>query len=113
LLLNQQGQIAEASVANVFVVQSGVLLTPPTTDGALDGITRATVLGLAAEFGVPSAVRTLGRADVFGADEVFLTGTGAGIIRVSSLDGEAVGRAEPGAIMGKLSAAYQERVRRG
>lgn len=113
LLLNQQGQIAEASVANVFVVQGGVLVTPPTTDGALDGITRATVLALAGELGVPSQVRTLGRADVFGADEVFLTGTGAGIIRVSSLDGESVGRPEPGVVMGKLFAAYQARVRQG
>ncbi len=113
LLLNQQGQIAEASVANVFVVRDGVLLTPPTTDGALDGITRATVLALASELGVPSQVRTLGRADVFGADEVFLTGTGAGIIRVSSLDGEPLGRAEPGAVMGKLFSAYQARVRQG
>jgi branched-chain amino acid aminotransferase len=113
LLLNQQGQIAEATVTNVFVVHNGTLLTPPTTDGALDGITRATVLALARELGIPSAVRTLGRADIFGADEVFLTGTGAGIIRVSTLDGEPVGRAEPGAVMGRLFAAYQERVRRG
>jgi branched-chain amino acid aminotransferase len=111
LLLNQQGQIAEASVENVFVVQNGTLMTPPTTDGALDGITRATVLALAAELGIPSVVRTLGRADLFAADEVFLTGTGAGIIRASSLDGEAIGRAEPGAVMARLVAAYQARVR--
>ena len=111
LLLNQQGQIAEASVANVFVVQSGTLMTPPTTDGALDGITRATVLALAGRLGIPNVVRTLGRADVFAAEEVFLTGTGAGIIRASSLDGEPVGRAEPGAIVGKLVAAYHEHVR--
>jgi branched-chain amino acid aminotransferase len=107
LLLNVQGQIAEASVANVFVVRDGLLLTPPTTDGALDGITRATVLELAARLGIPSEIRSLGRIDVFAADEVFLTGTGAGLVRVRSLDAEVIGQPAVAPITARLSEALE------
>ncbi len=105
LLLNQQGQVAEASVANVFVVRAGRLLTPPTSDGALDGITRASVLELADAHGLACEVRTLGRMDLLGADEVFLTGTGAGIVRVRTLDGQLLGSPEPGPVTARLSEA--------
>jgi branched-chain amino acid aminotransferase len=108
LLLNALGHVAEASVANVFAVRGGRLLTPPTTDGALDGITRRTVLELAVALGIPCEVRTLGRMDLFAADEAFLTGTGAGILRIASLDGEPIGRAEPGPVQARLSHAYHE-----
>jgi branched-chain amino acid aminotransferase len=108
LLLNQRGDVAEASVANVFVVRGGELFTPPTTDGALDGINRRAVLELARELGIPSQVRTLGRMDLFGADEVFLTGTGAGILRVRALDGEAIGGSELGPITKRIASAHRE-----
>jgi branched-chain amino acid aminotransferase len=91
LMLNDRGHVAEASVANVFVVRDGVLLTPPTTDGCLDGVTRVTVMELARAMGILCAERTLGRMDFFGADEAFMTGTGAGIVRISQLDGEHIG----------------------
>ena len=113
LLLNQHGHVAEASVANIFVVKAGRLLTPSTTDGALEGITRDSVMSLSAAEGVACEVRTLGRMDLFGADEVFLTGTGAGIVRVQSLDGEALGRAEPGPITSKLEQALDALRRTG
>ncbi len=94
LLLNAAGLVAEASVANVFAVRDGGLTTPPVTDGALEGITRASVLEIAAELGLPTAERSLGRFDLLGADEVFLTGSGARIVPVASLDGSPLG--EPG-----------------
>jgi branched-chain amino acid aminotransferase len=100
LLLNDLGHVAEASVANVFAVRSGVLLTPPATDGALEGITRRTVLQLAVEGGIPAGERTLGRFDLLGADEVFLTGSGAGIVPVGSLDGQPLGG--PGAVTQRI-----------
>ena len=109
LLLNPHGHVAEASVANVFVVHAGKLMTPPTTDGALDGITRAVVLDLARQLDIPNEVRTLGRVDMFAADEVFLTGTGAEIVRVSSFDGEAIGGPAPGPITSRLLAAFRAR----
>jgi branched-chain amino acid aminotransferase len=107
LMLNGHGQVAEASVANVFVVRDGVLSTPATTDGCLDGVTRGTVIECARELGIPFAERTLGRMDLFGADEVFLTGTGAGIVRVSMLDGEPVGRRDALPVMTRLVEAYR------
>ncbi len=94
LLLNAAGLVAEASVANIFAVQQGGLVTPPPTDGALAGITRDSVLRLAAELGVAAVERSLGRFDLQGAEEVFLTGTGARIVPVASLDGQTLGTGE-------------------
>ncbi len=93
LLLNASGHIAEASVANLFLVREGVLLTPPATEGSLEGITRRSVLEIAEAEGIPAAERRLGRFDLFAADEAFLTGSGARIVPVGSLDGRAVGGA--------------------
>lgn len=107
LMLNGRGHVAETSVANVFVVRDGVLLTPPVTDGCLDGVTRGTVIECARELGIPSVERTLGRMDVFGADEVFMTGTGAGIVRISKLDGERIGGEAIGEVTVQLSEAYR------
>jgi branched-chain amino acid aminotransferase len=111
LLLNAAGLVAEASVANVFAVRAGALATPPATDGALEGVTRAAVLELAARAGIPAAERSLGRYDLLGADEVFLTGTGARLVPVRSLDGETIGKGEPGPITRRLLAAFSELVR--
>lgn len=110
LLLNARGTIAEASVANVFAVRDGQLATPPPSDGALPGITRLTVLELARELGVPAAEKSLGRADLFAADEVFLTGTGARIVPVSSLDGRRLGTC-PGPLTKRFVEAFDARTR--
>lgn len=107
LLLNAAGAIAEASVANVFAIRRGELLTPPGTDGALEGITRATVLEIAPELGIPARVATLGRFDLFAAEEVFLTGTGAGIVPVRSLDGRALGKAD-GSRLSRVSDRFRD-----
>lgn len=106
LLLNAAGAVAEASVANVFAVRGGRLLTPPASDGALEGITRASVLEIAGQLGVPAEERTLGRYDLIAADEVFLTGSGAKVVPVASLDGIRIGRGEAGPLTHKLLAAF-------
>jgi branched-chain amino acid aminotransferase len=111
LILNAAGQVAEAAVANVFAVSRGELRTPPPTDGALEGITRASVLELARALGLVARERSLGRVDLFGADEVFLTGTGVGIVPVRSLDGRPLGRGVPGPLTEKLQQAFAELVR--
>jgi branched-chain amino acid aminotransferase len=108
LLLNAAGRVAEASVANVFTVKAGALATPPASDGALEGVTRGAVLELAARLGLPAAERSLGRYDLLAADEVFLSGTGARIVPVRSLDGETIGKGEAGPITRRLLAAFQE-----
>ena len=91
LVLNAAGKIAEASVANVFVVRDGTLATPPPCDGALDGITRDSVFRIAAALGIPAREQTLSRIDLLRSDEAFLTGSGARIVPVASLDGQPVG----------------------
>jgi len=91
LILNGRGLVAEAAVANVFAVERGVLLTPPVSDGALPGITRRSVLEIAGELGIAVQERSLGRFDLIAADEVFLTGSGAGIVPVATLDGQPIG----------------------
>ena len=106
LLLNQAGRVAEAAVANVFIVRDGELLTPPTSDGALEGIVRMTVLELAGSLGIPAREKTLGRFDFLAADEAFLTGSGAGIVPVTSLDQRRIGQGQPGPIYAKLRAAF-------
>jgi branched-chain amino acid aminotransferase len=111
LLLNGLGGVAEATVANVFVARHGELLTPPATDGALEGITRATVLELAAGLALPARECSLGRFDFFAADEAFLTGTGAGIVPIRSLDGRPVGCAAPGPVTEKIAAAFADATR--
>jgi len=111
LILNSAGMVAEAAVANVFVFRRGKLLTPPATDGALEGVTRGSVLELAAELGIPADERSLSRMDLLSADEVFLSGTGARIVGVRSLDGADIGTRAPGPITEKLAAAFGELAR--
>jgi branched-chain amino acid aminotransferase len=113
LLLNTQGRVAEAAVANVFAWRHGVLLTPPAVDGALEGVTRRTILELAGQLGLPCSIESLGRIDLLGADEVFLTGTGARIVPVRSLDGVEIGAGRPGPVTAKLTAAFRDLVASG
>jgi branched-chain amino acid aminotransferase len=111
LLLNLAGQVAEASVANVFAVRDGVLLTPPGSDGALEGVTRGSVLELAPRLSLEARERSLGRFDLFAASEVFLCGSGAGFVPVRSLDGRTLGAGAPGPVYGKIRAAYADAAR--
>lgn len=106
LLLNQQGAVSEATGANIFAVCRGVVTTPPATDGALEGITRRTILELCAEAGIPSCERTMGRLDLFGAEEAFLTGSGARVVPVRSLDGQPIGEVTPGPVTTRLTEAF-------
>jgi len=108
LLLNDRGMVAEASVANIFIVRNDVLQTPPATDGALEGITRGCVLELAAGLGFATREATLGRIDLFAADEAFLTGSGAGLVPVRSLDGRSIGSGSPGPVYEKVRAAFTD-----
>ncbi len=108
LLLNAAGSVAETSVANIFLVRGGDLLTPPSSDGALEGITRATVLELAASLEIEARTQSLGRFDLFAAEEVFLTGSGTGMVPVRSLDGRTIGAGGPGPVYEKIWSAFLE-----
>ena len=105
LLLNQAGHVTEATGANIFAVIDRTLVTPPTTDGALPGITRDSVLRIRAAAGTPVECRSLTRYDLLAAEEVFLAGSGAGMVSVASIDDTVIGNdARP--VCAQLRAAY-------
>jgi branched-chain amino acid aminotransferase len=111
LMLNHKGEIAECSADNFFLVKNGVLKTPPTDAGILEGVTRNTVIELAKAAKINVEETALTRHDVFAADECFLTGTGAEIIPVSKCDGRLIGIGKPGPITRQLREAYHRLVR--
>lgn len=107
ILLNHLGRVAEGSAENVFVVKNGRLSTPSPLDGALAGITRQVVLDLAAQLGIPAVEQALTPYDLYNADECFLTGTGAELIPVRSVDQRQI-QACPGAVFLALDQAFRE-----
>lgn len=111
LMLNAEGYVAECSGDNVFILKNGTLFTPPVYAGALGGITRRTVLELAEKLKVPFKEIPLTRYDLFVADEMFLTGTGAEIIPAIKLDGRVIGDGLPGTVTKKFITAYSELTR--
>ncbi len=105
IMLNDRGFVAEGSADNIFIVSEGELLTPPLTDGALGGITRSTVLELAAGLELPTRETSLTPYDLYNAEECFLTGTGARLIPVREIDGRDLAQC-PGEVYQALSAAF-------
>jgi branched-chain amino acid aminotransferase len=110
LMLDLNSFVAEAPGENVFAVSEGTLFTP-SLSASLTGITRATVIELASREGHVTIERNLTVGDLYTADEVFLTGTGAGIHAVAEIDGRKVGTAAPGPITASLKRAYEIHVR--
>ena len=105
LLLNHQGMVTEASVANIFTVLDGVLTTPPINDGALAGITRTSILECADTLGIQARQSSLTRYDILQADEVFVSGTGARMVPVATLDGQTIGHTQERPITAHLADA--------
>ncbi|TMA71567.1 MAG: branched-chain-amino-acid transaminase [Deltaproteobacteria bacterium] len=107
LMLNGDGFVAECTADNVFAVRDGIVRTPPATEGALDGITRAVVRELAAESGLAFREERLARYDLFTANECFLSGTGAELVPVVALDGRPIADGRPGALTRRLTAGLR------
>ena len=109
LLLNDHGHVCEGSVENVFMVRGGVVATPPVTDDVLEGFTRATVMQLLREdLGQTVVERSIDRTELYLADEVFLTGTGAEISPVTRVDHRAIGSGRIGPIASAVRERYLE-----
>ena len=108
LMLNHKGDIAECTGDNIFIVKRGILKTPPTDAGILEGITRNCVIQLAEEASIPVQEVTLQRHDVYTADECFLTGTAAEVIAVVEIDGRKIGAGVPGPITQELRQRFQK-----
>ncbi|MBY0526481.1 MAG: branched-chain-amino-acid transaminase [Gemmataceae bacterium] len=111
LMLNHKGEVAECTGDNIFLVKRGVLKTPPTDAGILEGITRGAVIELARAADIPVAEMALTRHDVYTADECFLTGTAAEVIPVIKCDGRPIGTGKPGPITRQLRERFQKLAR--
>jgi len=111
LMLNQDGNVAEATGDNIFLVEGERVITPPVHVGALAGITRACVLELAAGLGLECAEQIFTLTNVYAADECFLTGTGAEVIPVVRVDGRQIGDGRPGPVTWRLIKAFRRLVR--
>ena len=98
IMYNHQGNVAEATGDNVFVVKGGVIYTPPVSAGSLAGITRRVVIRLAQEEGLEVVERDLTRCDLYVSEEFFLTGTAAEVIGIVEIDGRRIGAGRPGPI---------------
>lgn len=109
VLLNQAGYVTEGTAENIFIVADKVLMTPPTSDGALEGITRSVVLELAGRLEIPSAEKSLAPYDLFTADECFLAGTGAELIAVREISGRPL-RSSERPVFSRLYQAFRELV---
>jgi branched-chain amino acid aminotransferase len=105
LLLDREGYVAEGSGENVFIVRNGVLYTPDLTS-ALEGITRETILVLAAELGIPVREKRITRDEVYVADEAFFTGTAAEVTPIREVDGRVIGAGMRGPVTERLQALY-------
>jgi branched-chain amino acid aminotransferase len=110
LLLDPEGYVAEGTGENVFLVKNGVLHTPELTS-CLNGITRNTILHLAAEAGIEVRERRITRDEVYICDEAFFTGTAAEVLPIRELDGRPIGSGKRGPVTEQLQATYFDQVR--
>ncbi len=106
ILLDQHGCVSEGSGENVFVVRDGTLCTPGHTSAILDGITRSSVVQIARDLGYRVEERSIARAELYLADEVFLTGTAAEMVPVRSVDDHELG--DPGEITRVIQAKFED-----
>ena len=109
LVLDNNGHISEGSAMNIFMVRDGILVTPPVTDNILEGITRRSVIELARnELGMTVMERSIDRTETFICEEMFMTGTAAGITAVTKIDHRPVGIGAMGPVTTKLRTIYDD-----
>jgi branched-chain amino acid aminotransferase len=112
ILLSADGHVSEGSAENIFIVKKGVIYTPDASQNILEGCTRKTLMTLAdAEFGMTVVERALDRSELFTADEVFISGSAAGLQFVRAVDHRIVGDGTQGPVSKKLADLYDKVVR--
>ena len=109
VMLSPQGNVSECTGENIFLVKGGVIVTPPTSAGALEGITQDSVRRIAEDLGVDYRVENLLRSDLYTADEAFLSGTAAEVVPIRSVDDRELG--DPGPITRQIQETYFAAVR--
>jgi branched-chain amino acid aminotransferase len=110
ILLNHQGSVCEGSGENIYTVRDGKIATPGDTAAILDGITRRSIIDIATDLGVEIVERDVARAELYLADEVFLTGTAAEVVPVREIDDHPIGRGDPGPITRELQRVYDDAI---
>jgi branched-chain amino acid aminotransferase len=111
ILLNENGSVSEAAGMNLFLVRNGQLVTSSISDNVLEGITRETIFQIARDNGIPFLERSLDRSELYSSDEVFLSGTGAEITPVGTIDHRKIANGQPGPITQKIQKIYFDAVR--
>jgi branched-chain amino acid aminotransferase len=112
IMLTQDGFVSEGSGENLFMINNGMLYTPPVSDNNLSGITRDSAIEIARqEVGMKVVETRIRRSELYFADEVFLTGTAAHIQAVGELDNRVIGSGDTGPITTKINEVYQESIR--
>lgn len=111
ILMSPQGYVSECTGENLFVIKKGIIFTPPTSAGALEGITQSSVIRIARDLGYEVSVENLLRSDLYTADEIFLCGTAAEVVPVSSVDDRIAGDGKPGPMTKAIQAKYFDAVR--
>lgn len=112
IVLGADGQVSEASAANLFIVRGGTLITPPVTSDVLEGVTRQVVAQIARDrLGLSVVERAIDRTELYVADEAFFCGTGVEIKPIVEIDRRPIGGGEPGPIGRQLVDLYAEVVR--
>jgi len=109
IFLTEDGKVSEGSAEHVFIIRDGVLVSPPSTEDNLDGITRRSIIAMATEdLGLEFKERTIGRSELYVADEMFLCGTGAQITPVASVDRRQVGDGGVGPVTARLKQYFDD-----
>jgi branched-chain amino acid aminotransferase len=108
ILLDDHGFVCEGSGENIYAVRDGVIITPPQTAGILDGINRKAIIQIARDLGFEVVERDIARAELYLAEEVFLTGTAAELVPVREVDDHAVGTGRPGEITKAVQTAFHD-----
>lgn len=111
IVVGAQGELIEGATSNLFIVRGGALETPPLSSGILAGITRAAILELADELHIPRREQSISSADLYAADEAFITSTVRELVPVVRADGVTIGSGNPGPVYGRLLAAYRQLAR--
>jgi branched-chain amino acid aminotransferase len=108
ILLDQHGFVSEGSGENIYVVREDTVLTPPQTAAILDGINRRSLLRIAGDLGYTVVERDLARAELYLADEVFMSGTAAELVPVTEIDDHRIGSGEPGPITRAIQSVFDD-----
>jgi branched-chain amino acid aminotransferase len=111
IMRNYRGELAECTTSNLFIVTNGVALTPPLDAGLLPGITREFMFDIGTDVGVDVREQVLHDADLFGADEAFLTSTTREAVPITSVDGRPIGGGTPGPVTARLLEGFRRRTR--